>query len=528
MAVHLPSTLPDAIHGVHRPHRIRSWLTHEGAQVSLAVAAGAVAVISGVVTSLVMPRGPVTTDHALLLMIIGLATGLTVAFLMRSRWAMLMAPFLHLTVFELLRLEETGPTVDSPTFDNAYGVLSLLLGRGVYILLGIVPMVLGSAYGAGLARWLLQDSSDTTGSGIASNARRAIGALVTVGMIGLAIRVLQPARVAPVTGPDGKPIEGSIAELMAINLGGHEQWIQVRGASEHLPVLLYISGGPGQSDLALSRVLLNDLTRDFIMVGWDQRGNGKSYPSLDAESLTLDQAVVDTIELSEFLCERFGQERIYVLGESWGSTLGVLAAQKAPHLYYAYMGSGQMVSQRVTDQIIYDDLLAWAEANGDEGLAEKLRNAGPPPYESPWMYAEVAMHYDVLAGEYDPPQAYIDRAEAGNVGPWGALGNEYTAIDSVNVVRGLADTFFVMYPQLQEIDFRTDVPSLEMPVYLLEGEHELRGRLELAEEWFAMLQAPHKEIHILPNAGHAPAFEQADEFHRLLLDEVLPRTYPAA
>jgi pimeloyl-ACP methyl ester carboxylesterase len=528
MAIHAPSTSPHAIHAARHPTRIRSWLTHEGTHVAVRLVAVTVAALSGAVTATVMPRGPVTTEHALLLMVIGLATGLTVAFLMRSRWAMLAAPLLHVLVFELVRLDETGPTVDGPSFDTAYGVLALLLGRGVYALLGIAPMILGAAYGAGLARWLLQEHPGNAGAGVASNVRRAIGALATVGMIGLVIRIVRPASVPPVTGADGEPIDGSIAELMAVNLGGHEQWIEVRGASEHLPVLLYISGGPGQSDLAFSRVLLNDLTRDFIVVGWDQRGNGKSYPSLDPESLTLDCAVADTVELSEFLCKRFGQERIYVLGESWGSTLGVLAAQKAPHLYYAYMGSGQMVSQRLTDQIIYDDLLAWAETNGDEDLVEKLRDAGPPPYESLWMYAEVAVHYDKLAGGYDPPQAYLDRAEAGDVGPWGVLGSEYTAMDSVNVMRGLADTFFVMYPQLQEIDFRTDVPALEMPVYLLEGEHELRGRLELAEEWFSMLKAPHKEIYILPNAGHAPAFEHADEFHRMLLEEILPRTYPTA
>jgi hypothetical protein len=116
-----------------------------------------IAALSGAVTATVMPRGPVTTEHALLLMVIGLATGLTVAFLMRSRWAMLAAPLLHVLVFELVRLDETGPTVDGPSFDTAYGVLALLLGRGVYALLGIAPMILGAAYGAGLARWLLQE-----------------------------------------------------------------------------------------------------------------------------------------------------------------------------------------------------------------------------------------------------------------------------------------------------------------------------------------------------------------------------------
>ena len=40
----------------------------------------------------------------------------------------------------------------------------------------------------------------------------------------------------------------------------------------------------------------------------------------------------------------------------------------------------------------------------------------------------------------------------------------------------------------------TDVPALDVPVYVLDGEHELRGRRELALEWFEGLSAPTKEL----------------------------------
>ena len=129
-------------------------------------------------------------------------------------------------------------------------------------------------------------------------------------------------------------MEGSVSELVSVELGGHEQWIQVRGASADLPVLLYLSGGPGQSDLPFSRVLLEPLTKDFLVVGWDQRGAGKSYSAIDA-SLTLDRAVEDTVELARTLAQRYGHQKIYLLGESWGSILGVLAVQRAPELFHA-------------------------------------------------------------------------------------------------------------------------------------------------------------------------------------------------
>jgi pimeloyl-ACP methyl ester carboxylesterase len=85
--------------------------------------------------------------------------------------------------------------------------------------------------------------------------------------------------------------------------------------------------------------------------------------------------------------------------------------------------------------------------------------------------------------------------------------------------------FSLMYPQLQGIDFRTDVLDLAVPVYLLDGENELRGRRELAHEWFAQLTAPHKELITYTDAGHAVVFEQADAFLQLMVDEIVPATY---
>ncbi|HZA71334.1 MAG TPA: alpha/beta hydrolase [Propionibacteriaceae bacterium] len=101
-------------------------------------------------------------------------------------------------------------------------------------------------------------------------------------------------------------------------------------------------------------------------------------------------------------------------------------------------------------------------------------------------------------------------------------------MENANLIRGLVDMFSLMYPQLQEIDFRTDVPQLEVPVYVLDGANELRGRRELAHDWFEGLTAPHKELITYPDAGHAVAFEQADAFLRLMNEEIVPVTYGAS
>jgi pimeloyl-ACP methyl ester carboxylesterase len=275
--------------------------------------------------------------------------------------------------------------------------------------------------------------------------------------------------------------------------------------------------------------MFEDLSRDFVLVCWDQRGTGKSYAAIDPiSSLTLEQAVNDTIELTNYLRERFDEDKIYMLGESWGSTLGVLAVQRRPDLYHAWIGSGQMVSQRETDRRLYRDVLALAQQSGDAELDATMRAYGEPPYaDIPYAYAFVMGLYDRLYKPYEPPASYIARGSSANIGFFGVMGSEYAFIDKINVIRGLMDMFTLMYPQIQHIDFRQDVPKLEVPVYLLDGKAELTSRRDLAVEWFEKLEAPAKRMFSFDNAAHAVAFEQYEAFHKIMLDTVLPETYAA-
>ncbi|MCB8983376.1 MAG: alpha/beta hydrolase [Ardenticatenaceae bacterium] len=478
-------------------------------------------------TAFTMPYGPITTAQVWIVMAAGLAVGLIAGLAMRTPWAMLLAPLVYIAVYELLRPKGLVPTVGLPRLDTAYGILALIAGRGFHGLVGLLPMVLGAGLGVMATRYL--PGGQTTHVSRLQMVLQAIPLLLLAAVVGaLAVLNARPASTPPILDASGEPVPGSMAELTAVTLGGQEQTIMIRAHSTDLPVLLYLSGGPGQSDLPYSRVLFDDLTQDFIVVSWDQRGTGKSYPALfPTRNVTLEQAVTDTIELTNYLRQRFDEDKIYLMGESWGTTLGVLAVQKRPDLYYAWIGSGQMVSQRETDQQLYRDILALAERTGNSELTTQMLAFGEPPYDdTPYPNAVVMGYYDALGQPYTPPQDYIERGTAARIGPWGILGSEYDLVDKVNVFRGLIDMFTLMYPQLQEIDFRQDVRRLDVPVYILDGAAELDARRELAVEWYNQLEAPTKQIYTFDNAGHSVAFEQFSALHQILTETILPETYP--
>jgi pimeloyl-ACP methyl ester carboxylesterase len=496
-----------------------------GAPIRLAIAF-AMAVGAGLVSDAIALRGPVTGQQAVLVMALGLVLGLVGGAIARTRWVIVPLLVGIALGVELGRLGLDAPTLDLRP-DNPFGLLALAVTRGVHGLLVLPAIVLGMLLGIEIVRRRAPADPDAPAKD--HRRRRPPIGTAALGLVvaGLAIIVLLPRSTPPVIGADGRPVPGSIAELATVRLGGMDQTVLIRAADPDRPVLLYLSGGPGQSDLALVRVLTAGWQQDLVVAALDQRGNGTSYPAIDPlDAMTLERAVDDVIELAELLCDRFDERKVYLMGESWGTILGVLAVQERPDLFHAWIGSGQMVDVVETDRAVYADLVAYAERSGDAALAARLADVGEPPYRDiPWANANLLFWYELLYPDYTPSEGYRARGEASGLDPFGMLGSEYDAIAKTNVLRGLIDTFAVMYPRLYDLDLREDASRLEVPVWILDGGAELRGRREPMLQWFAALDAPQKHLVTFQEAAHATGFEQADEVQRLFVEVILPATY---
>jgi pimeloyl-ACP methyl ester carboxylesterase len=402
--------------------------------------------------------------------------------------------------------------------------MAFVVGRGFHGLVALFPMALGAVLGAALARRMHGAAVAPRGwRRITSFGRRGAIVLLGLGLVVLAAGLARPATTDPILGPDGEPLAGSIAELTRVEIGGHDLAMMIRGHSVEDPVLLFLAGGPGGTELGAMRRHLESLEGDFVVVTFDQRGTGKSYDQLEPTStLTVDNAVSDVLEVSRYLRDRFDEERIYLVGQSWGTTLGVLAVQQEPELFRAFVGVGQMVSQQETDRILYEDTVAWARETGNTGLVATLTGNGPPPYEDTLDY-EAALSHQMDMYPYDHSQNSEGEGQMSE----NLFVEEYSLVEQIHALGATVDVFSILYPQLQEIDFRVDATRLDVPVYLVQGRFEARGRAELAEEWFEMLEAPHKEMIVFDTSGHRPLFEQPDRFHQVMTETILAETEPA-
>jgi len=197
--------------------------------------------------------------------------------------------------------------------------------------------------------------------------------LVAVVVGALSVWALLPARTSPIPG------EHAIAAIEQVELGGFRQTILLRGHDVRKPLLLYLHGGPGSAHMPLAPFYSAELERHFVVVHRDQRGAGASCEGVDPATLSLDQIVADALELAESLKARFRQPLV-LLGHSWGSLVGALAAQRRPDLISAYVGIGQLVNLRRNEEISYRWVIEEAKRRGDSAALDALRAIGAPPY----------------------------------------------------------------------------------------------------------------------------------------------------
>lgn len=339
----------------------------------------------------------------------------------------------------------------------------------------------------------------------------AVLSILNAGLVTLTQIAASTPRIAD---ENGNTPENSVAELTELELNGRKQWISLRGWDTGKPVLLFLAGGPGGTQMAAVRHELAELEKHFIVVNWDQPGSGKSYYAEKTRDITVETYVQDGHALTEYLRERFSQEKIYLVGESWGSALGIFLVDRYPESYHALVGAAQMVDFVQTERMDYAKALEIAQAKGDTDTIERLKANGTPPYYGKDVTWKSAAYLNYLS-------AYMaGNPEIRNPGynTFRDIGSpEYGLIDKINYVRGVINTYNHVYPQLYGIDMRTDYTKLDVPVYFFLGRHDLNAPTGPAEEYARALAAPDKGIVWFEHSGHSPWINEREKFTKEIL-----------
>lgn len=313
-----------------------------------------------------------------------------------------------------------------------------------------------------------------------------------------------------------------VDETFITELGDARQVVNVRGANRENPILIYVHGGPGSVEMPMAWTFQRPWEDYFTVVQWDQRGAGRSFPLNDpakvAPTLSLERYRDDAIELIELLRRRYDKEKVFLLGHSFGSAVGLAVAVRRPDLLHAYIGMGQLIDFRDNERVGLNWTMDQARAEGNAEAVRELEALRPYPDSGPFTIEKAdawrrwANRYGSLAGRRANADFYFDATH---------LSPQYTPADRRAWLAGSSFTVQTLWPRLADVSFK-DVRRLRVPMILLQGQLDRTTPSSIVATWMERLSAPAKVSVWFEDSGHLPMIEEPGRVFAALLEHVLP------
>lgn len=310
-----------------------------------------------------------------------------------------------------------------------------------------------------------------------------------------------------------KAATGPINETGFQRIGGIDQWIAIQGGDAANPAILFLHGGPGEAQSPFLDEFL-PWQQDFTVVNWDQRGAGKTYGRNGASTpgMTLDRLVDDTCEVAQHVCSRLATKKVILVGQSFGSLLGVNAIKKNPELFHAYVGTAQIVSiqesfldlaryarQKATETGDQPTLDALDKAETMQGLARlgALRRAS-----SKWAISASDQPYVKMLDDFRGKPPY----SKGDVADW-VEGGRFSG-NTLGMTVGA-------------VDMRTLGLDMPVPFFVVQGRDDHITGLEPARSYCGDVRASAKDFFAI-EGGHYACFTNPKAFVGTLRRHIRP------
>lgn len=293
--------------------------------------------------------------------------------------------------------------------------------------------------------------------------------------------------------------DNSIAAIEYIQIGGIEQAVLIRSHNINNPIILFLHGGPGMPMMYLAHDFQRPLEDDFTVVQWDRRGAGKTYsrnkPSL--ESMNTRQLVDDAFTLIDTLRNRYHQQKIILVGHSFGTHLGSIMVKERPELFLSYISIGQVVDEQraIAQQEAY--IRAQAQLKGRKDILAAMDSLDHNYYEN-WLFE--------LGGVLKEHTSFFPLLWTGLQAP------EYTMREAMQIGNASSFSSYHMKYNVLSSSIYEEITSYDIPVYFFVGDSDLTTPHELVQEYYERVNAPEKEIVYFENSAHFPFYEESETF----------------
>lgn len=305
----------------------------------------------------------------------------------------------------------------------------------------------------------------------------------------------------------------SIQRSQAIRIGGIDQWVTIRGKDRRNPILLVLHGGPGYVLGPMSWWFQPGWEDYFTVVEWDQRGAGKTFlindPKKLAPTMTRERMVADAAEMVAWLRKEFGKKKIFILGHSWGSYMGLALARLRPEWFYAYIGTGQITDGPESERRGWRFAMDEARKEGNRQAIRELTGIAPYAEKGKPIPLQDLYVQRKWVGRFGGVMAYRGGNQLEN--KIANLSPDYSDREIRRIWDGNRFSQKFLLVDVVQTNM-TSITSLDCPLILLEGRHDYNVNSGLAADWFAKVKAPSKQFVWFEHSGHEAMNEEPGKF----------------
>jgi pimeloyl-ACP methyl ester carboxylesterase len=290
--------------------------------------------------------------------------------------------------------------------------------------------------------------------------------------------------------------------IETVPIGGIKQVVSIRSQDLRNPVLIYFHGGPGFVEMPLDWWYDRGWDEYFTVVQWDQRNAGKTFvasgPS-DPASLTPERFQKDAEELVQWALKRFGRRKVFVLGHSWGSMLGLKLAAAHPEWLHAYIGMGQITNGPESEREGWAWTMARAKADHNAAAIRDLQSIAPYAADRAPIPVDAILKQRKWLGYYGG--AAWRRTGGDFEAAAYKLSPEYSDEDVQQAFKGQPAVTNALLPKILTTDLSV-IQTLKVPLILFLGRHDKNVSSDVAAVWFNRVRAPSKKLIWFERSGH--------------------------
>lgn len=292
-------------------------------------------------------------------------------------------------------------------------------------------------------------------------------------------------------------------------IGGIKHYLLHYKSRPEDPVLLFIHGGPGQTESFFAFLVEEYKERDYNIVYYDQRGAGKTWLKNKRSKPDTEILKRDLLEMVLYVKKQYGKEKIGILGHSWGSVLGSMFALEHPEHTLCYIGCGQVIDIMENERVGYAILKEAIEKSGNQKDKKKLQKIGEYPIaDFDWNVYRKMGQIRSLQGKYKLAQDFgrsvVDLLRRSPV---------MSLRDLIPFMTSLSVNMQLMR-EVMSYDLRKKGNCYQVPIYYVLGERDSQTPIEISMKYFETVQAPDKKLYLIPEAGHAPMIDNVEAYRK--------------